>query len=260
MNNFECMKDRCNCCAYLSDYDGEWYCEESDEPKRCEDVAKCHVGTIDPIFEGFKSTIKEIMKIDKYTLIQYKKGGFDEWCVCYDYDPITREWASGTYCFGQVQALAEMLSKVNPSYLKSKEERDCGIPYARMSEIASKCIDGLLEDDEEQAIEYLKKECDLSRDEAEYFGCKDKLFKKLYKIVEVTFTRREKATVKVAIPQDEDSYNADDYVDCRYNLEPDSDDYDWDYKDHDDWEEELTAEDIRERYDGEIWNWETFED
>ena len=47
MNNFECYKDRCRDCACLSDYDGKWYCEKSDEPRPCEDVAKCSVGTID---------------------------------------------------------------------------------------------------------------------------------------------------------------------------------------------------------------------
>jgi hypothetical protein len=40
----------------------------------------------------------------------------------------------------------------------------------RFSEIASKCIDGLLEDDEEQALIYLRDEVELTEEECQYFG------------------------------------------------------------------------------------------
>ena len=40
----------------------------------------------------------------------------------------------------------------------------------RLEEIASKAIDGLIEDDEESAYEYLANEIELDSDEAEYFG------------------------------------------------------------------------------------------
>lgn len=44
------------------------------------------------------------------------------------------------------------------------------ISWDRMCEIASKSIDGLMEDDEESAKEYLQNEVELDESEAEYFG------------------------------------------------------------------------------------------
>lgn len=44
------------------------------------------------------------------------------------------------------------------------------LQYLRLEEIASKAIDGLIEDDEESAYEYLANEIELDSDEAEYFG------------------------------------------------------------------------------------------
>lgn len=42
--------------------------------------------------------------------------------------------------------------------------------YPRLEEIASKAIDGLVEDDEETAYEYFANEIEMDSDEAEYFG------------------------------------------------------------------------------------------
>lgn len=44
------------------------------------------------------------------------------------------------------------------------------ISYDRMSEIASKAIDGLIEDDEYEAKIYLREEVELDEEESEYFG------------------------------------------------------------------------------------------
>ena len=40
----------------------------------------------------------------------------------------------------------------------------------RLSEIATQCIDGLRQDDEEQAMIFLRNEVELTEDECEYFG------------------------------------------------------------------------------------------
>lgn len=48
-----------------------------------------------------------------------------------------------------------------------------GIGWYRMSEIASKAIDGLIEDDEYEAKYYLRKEIELEPEEADYFGIED---------------------------------------------------------------------------------------
>lgn len=42
--------------------------------------------------------------------------------------------------------------------------------YPRLEEIASKAIDGLIEDDEDSAYEYFANEIEMDSDEAEYFG------------------------------------------------------------------------------------------
>ena len=42
--------------------------------------------------------------------------------------------------------------------------------YPRLEEIASKAIDGLVEDDEESAYEYFANEIEMDSHEAEYFG------------------------------------------------------------------------------------------
>lgn len=44
------------------------------------------------------------------------------------------------------------------------------ITWHRMSEIASRAIDGLREDDEENALDYLYHEVELDEEECEYFG------------------------------------------------------------------------------------------
>ena len=47
--------------------------------------------------------------------------------------------------------------------------------YYRLCEIASKAIDGLIEDDEETAYEYLAREVEIDSHEADYFGLNKEL-------------------------------------------------------------------------------------
>ena len=44
------------------------------------------------------------------------------------------------------------------------------VQHYRLEEIAGKAIDGLIEDDEETAYEYLAREIEMDSDEADYFG------------------------------------------------------------------------------------------
>lgn len=118
------------------------------------------------------------------------------------------------------------------------------------------------EADEEDVKEFLAAN-NLTEDEAELFGVKDMLFPKKYKVVEVTFEQTRHVTVKVVMPDDEDTYSAEYYVDNKYDLS-DSDDIE-----EDDWEVEncsvdssdLTKEDYHDMYcSDEIWNDENFEE
>ena len=47
--------------------------------------------------------------------------------------------------------------------------------YPRLEEIASKAIDGLIEDDEDTAYEYFAREMEMDSHEAEYFGLNTEL-------------------------------------------------------------------------------------
>ena len=47
------------------------------------------------------------------------------------------------------------------------------VQYYRLEEIAGKAIDGLIQDDEETAYEYLAREIEIDSEEAEYFGLDD---------------------------------------------------------------------------------------
>ena len=47
--------------------------------------------------------------------------------------------------------------------------------YSRLEEIASKAVDGLVQDDEDSAYEYFANEIEMDSHEAEYFGLKAEL-------------------------------------------------------------------------------------
>ena len=70
------------------------------------------------------------------------------------------DWAWGHY-------FEDLFSAVN--YARTKTET-YHINYHRLNEIASKVIDGLVQDDEETAYEYLAREVEIDSHEAEYFG------------------------------------------------------------------------------------------
>ena len=70
------------------------------------------------------------------------------------------DWANGHY-------FDDLFDAVN--YARTKLEL-YQPNYYRLCEIASKTIDGLVEDDEEMAYEYLAREVEMDSDEADYFG------------------------------------------------------------------------------------------
>ena len=97
--------------------------------------------------------IGEFPKIN-YTLI-YRGTTYDPWIVAYGYNKENRCWDQGRYYEKLEDAMAFISDRLRP------------IPYERMSEIASKAIDGLIEDDDLDCIE---EELDLDNDERDYFG------------------------------------------------------------------------------------------
>lgn len=75
------------------------------------------------------------------------------------------DWASGHY-FG------DLFDAVNYARTKTELYRP---NYYRLDEIASKAIDGLIQDDEETAYEYFAREIEIDSDEADYFGLNKEL-------------------------------------------------------------------------------------
>ena len=77
-----------------------------------------------------------------------------------DKDGEVMDWDFGHY-FG------DLFEAVN--YARAKTET-YHPNFHRLCEIASKAIDGLIEDDEETAYEYLAREVEIDSHEADYFG------------------------------------------------------------------------------------------
>ena len=103
----------------------------------------------------------------------------------------------------------------------------------------------------------------MTEEEAEFFGVKDKLFKRKYKIVDVTFRREQEITVKVVMPEDEDDYNAENYVENQDYLDDcadiESDDWYCDgYELYQGDMDEDEADDFIGRH--EVWNGDDFPD
>lgn len=93
-----------------------------------------------------------------------EKGKRIEFALASGYNPEAPEgsqWDHGTYLYSLESLARAILYCEKP------------IGYDRMSEIASKAIDGLREDDEETAREYLMEEVELDEAELEYFGLEE---------------------------------------------------------------------------------------
>lgn len=118
----------------------------------------------------FKDTIQIVCELGSYTLIEYSKGGADEWCVALNYNTETKSWDSGHYCYSLEHALATLLLKNNSELVKSPREAKAPVNYDRMSELATLFKDGLIEDDRETAMEYFTDTCEMTAEEMEYFG------------------------------------------------------------------------------------------
>ena len=105
--------------------------------------------------------INEYPDID-YVLV-YRGGTCQPWVAAWGYNKEKSYWNQGHY-FNTLEDAIE--------YIRFKQ----GIPnWHRMSEIASKAIDGLIEDDPYEAETYLSEEVELSYEECVYFGIDETL-------------------------------------------------------------------------------------
>ena len=93
-------------------------------------------------------------------VLAYRGGKYQPWVAAWGYNG-TNSWSQGHYFEKLVDAM---------EFIRMKQ----GKPnWYRMDEIASKAIDGLIEDDPYEAEEYLRNEIEITDEEAEYFCITD---------------------------------------------------------------------------------------
>ena len=106
------------------------------------------------------------------------------------------------------------------------KDKDEIFTYDRIKEIAEKTIgyikDNLCEDDIKDYLE----DAELSEKEAEYFGVKNILYPRNFKIVEVELKREQKLTLTVAVPEEDEYYDIEDYI-LEYDYLDADDEGDW---------------------------------
>ena len=115
----------------------------------------------------------ELQNYDDYSLVlrAYENGNplpCEPFVVAYKpniKDGEVVDWAHGHY-------FEDLFDAVN--YARTKLEL-YQPNYYRLCEIASKAIDGLIEDDEETAYEYFANEIEIDSHEADYFGLNKEL-------------------------------------------------------------------------------------
>ena len=186
-------------------------------------------------------------------------GKIARYVVCSDFDnskAYGSKWHAGVFyeveeCLGLYQQDA-LKSAIFDLY----DIKEPKISYDRVMEFA-KAFFNNMDIDEEQA-ETLKDIYHITETEAEEFGIKDKLFARKYKIVEATFVRTQRVTVKTIMPEEEDENCVDNYVENQEYLDDYIDDCDcddWELDDYSVDEDGLSEDEIKSRYDfDELWN------
>ena len=86
--------------------------------------------------------------------------------------------------------------------------------------------------------------------------------KKKYKLVKVRLSKTIYKNITVAMPEDEDTGNVDDYVEYLDNLDTDypEDEDDWEIDDYETEDEDLTKEEVERYGQDEIWNYNDFDE
>lgn len=86
--------------------------------------------------------------------------------------------------------------------------------------------------------------------------------KNKYKVVKVRMEKIIYKDIYVAMPEDEDIENVDNYIENLHNLDTDypDDEEDWELNDYEVDEDNMTADDVNRRGQDEIWNYYDFEE
>lgn len=124
----------------------------------------------------WKDTIQEIARGDKYMIIQYCKGDWLEFHIhtIKGYNEETKEWSDGEYAYTLDGAFATYLDKTNSDYIKGERqmrmEREYGLYYTTLCEIAEKTVDLVKDTDD---AEYVWEDLDFDDKKRNYFGIEE---------------------------------------------------------------------------------------
>ena len=112
----------------------------------------------------------EILRKDNYALLQSESD--TQYVVANGYNPTQpedKQWAYGNYfTYWNDKLKADCLQTALDCF-RSRTESDY-IPRCRLEELATQFKDGLIEDDEEQALIYFDEVCEMTESEKEFFG------------------------------------------------------------------------------------------
>lgn len=111
-----------------------------------------------------------ILRNGRYALIERE----NEYVVACGFDETQEEgsqWTQGYYYthWNKSGVVKQRMLSAALEYFRTLTETDY-IPRCRLEELATQFKDGLIEDDEESAMEYFDEVCEMSDEEKEFFG------------------------------------------------------------------------------------------
>ena len=116
-----------------------------------------------------------ILRNGRYALLEMETQyvvvcGFDETL------PEGSQWSQGYYYthWNTSEIVKQRMLSAALEYYRTLTESDY-IPRCRLEELVTLFKDGLIEDDEESAMEYFNEICEMSETEKEFFGLKAKV-------------------------------------------------------------------------------------
>lgn len=192
---------------------------------------------------------KEILKYGDRSVVEVRDdlGQIKKYVTCTNYDATKEygnQWIWGHYYDVWENGKEEEMLKgaIMELYEVKTEEKNQTIPPIRMQEIAENVIAYIKNNlDTDDVKDYLE-DAELTEEEAEYFGVKKILYPQNYKIVRVKLIRKQETEIRIAVPEDDEYYDAEDYIPEMNYLDPDDDGY---------WEVDETFEDsyVKSRQD-----------
>ena len=194
-------------------------------------------------------SVVEIRNMETDKIVKY--------VVCSNFDnskAYGNKWDSGEYYNVNDAVGLYQQNMLRAAIFDLYDIKEPKISYDRVMEFARAFFNNMDIDDEQAEI--LKDEYHITETEAEEFGIKDKLFARKYKVVEATFVRTQRVTIKTIMPEEEDEDCVDNYIENQDYLDDYADDCDdWELDDYSVVESDMSENEVENRYDfNDLWN------